>query len=154
MKRPEEIRQALERLASAMVTAKDQLAVTLEQHGPEVVYVVTVAQADMRRLIGTNGANFDAISTLVWSMGNLTSPPLKTRLARIQQVQPSGEVDPAALFRRLAAELRLPPLDALTISHTAALLARAGEHAFEIRAYLLGMCGSNLSPEARRILSQ
>jgi predicted RNA-binding protein YlqC (UPF0109 family) len=154
MKRTEDIRQALERLASAMVTAKDQLTVTVEQHGPEVVYVVTCAQADMRRLIGTQGANFDALSTLVWSLGNLTSPPLKTRLARIQQVQPSGEVDPADLFRRLSAELRLPPMDALTLSNTAALLARAGDHAFELRAYLLGMCAHNLSPEARRVLSQ
>lgn len=154
MKRAEEIRQALERLASAMVTAKDQLVVSVEQRGPEVVYVVTVAQVDMRRLIGTQGANFDALSTLVWSMGNLTTPPLKTRLARIQQVQPSGDIDPADLFRRLAAELRLPPLDTLTLSNTAALLARAGDHAFEIRAYLLGMCAHNLSPEARRLLSQ
>ena len=157
--RIEEIRKALECFVRAMVEHKQQLVVAVEQHGPQIDYRVTVAQSDMRRLIGSKGANFNALSTLVWSMGNLTQPPLLTRLLKIephssQPAAPADDVDPSDLFTAIAVEMGLPSLRLVTASQMRGVLEAAGGQAGELRAYLLAMRKDDLSADVQRILNR
>lgn len=157
--RIEEIRLALECFVRSMVEHKQQLTVTVEQHGPQVDYRVLAAQSDLRRLIGSRGSNFDALSTLVWSLGNLMQPPLKTRLLHFepQTSQPMGQaddVDPSDLFTAIAVQMGLPSLRLVTASQMRGVLEAAGEQAGEIRAYLLAMRKDDLSTDVQRMLER
>lgn len=159
MKRVEEIRSALEGLLFAMVSDHDTMKVTAEQHGPQVDYRVVVASVDMPRVIGTRGTNFDALSTLVWSMGNMVQPTLKTRLLKIEPAKDKSEdlpeVDAAELFDDLAREMALPPrLDLVNVGQMRGILERSGMHAQDIRAYLLAMRAGELSWEVKRFLQR
>lgn len=156
--RIEEIRQALECFVRAMVEHDEQVKVSTEQHGPQVDYRVLAAQSDLRRLIGSGGSNFDALSTLVWSMGNLTRPPIKTRLLRFepQASQPTEQAedgDPSDLFTLIAVEMGLPSLRLVTASQMRGVLEAAGGQAGELRAYLLGMRKDDLSADTARMLN-
>ena len=155
--RDEEIRKALEAMCLAMVENKAALRVTAEQRGPDVKYRVECAPSDMRRLIGTAGGNFSALSTLVWSMGNILQPTLKTELLRFEHrvmEAPVEDDDPADLFASWSSELSLPSLRSMGASHLRALMDRAGAHASELRAYLLAMRADELTREARQFLSK
>lgn len=159
--RIEEIRKALECFVRAMVEHKQQLVVAVEQHGPQIDYRVTVAQSDMRRLIGSKGANFNALSTLVWSMGNLTQPPLLTRLLKIEPHSSHVAVhaddgDPSDMFTAIAVEMGLPSLRLVTASQMRGVLERARTEglAGELRAYLLAMRKDDLSADVQRMLNR
>lgn len=157
--RIEEIRKALECFIKAMVEHDEQVKVTSEQHGPQVDYRVLAAQSDLRRLIGSGGLNFDALSTLVWSLGNLTQPPIKTRLLRFepQASQPAAhadDVDPSDLFTAIAVEMGLPSLRLVTASQMRGVLEAAGGQAGELRAYLLAMRKDDLSVDVQRMLGR
>lgn len=157
MDRIEEIRLALEMLIRAMVRRKKQVRVTYEAKGPEVLFRVEAAQQDLRILIGTRGANFDALSTLVWSMGNV-EPKLHTRLLRYGEnpitCQPdaTGTVDPSDVLRDILTDIGLPNLRSVKGSQVRMLMERAGDGAEELRAYLLGMRYDELSTEVRQAL--
>jgi predicted RNA-binding protein YlqC (UPF0109 family) len=157
MDRVEEIRSALETFARAMVCHKKALRVTFERRGPEVFYRIEAAQADLRYLIGSKGSNFDALSTLVWSMGNV-EPRIQTRLLRLAdkpvtyQPEATGAVDPSDVLRGLLLDVGLPNLASVKGAQVRMLLERAGDGAEELRAYLLGMRVDDLSTEARAAL--
>lgn len=147
MKRIEEIRAALEVFIKAMVVCKSQVYVSVVQKGPDVAFVPIVAQPDMGAVVGAGGKNFDALSTLVWSMGN-QEPRLKTRLLRFESVpQDRPEVDPADLLQEILVALRLGSLQSLRSSDVPALLDKAGSQSIELRAYLLGMRQHELHPD-------
>lgn len=147
MKRIEEIRASLETFIKAMVVCKNQVHVAVVQKGPEVSFAPIVAQPDMGVCVGKSGANFDALSTLVWAMG-LQEPRLKTRLLRFESVpQARPEVDPADLLQEILVALRLGSLQSLRGSDVPALLDKAGNQALELRAYLLGMRQHELNPD-------
>lgn len=159
MKRSEEIRAAIEVIARAMVEHKNQVVVTCEQRGPEVNYLVVAAQPDIRRLVGTSGSNFNALSTLVWSMGN-QEPRIKTRLLPIEPAvepttaqEPGDDFDPVELFNKILFDMRLPAVSRLTTSQMRAVLERAGDQADELRSYLLAM-RSDLADDVRRLLER
>ena len=157
--RIEEIRKALECFIKAMVEHDEQVKVTTAQHGPQVDYRVLAAQSDLRRLIGSGGSNFDALSTLIWSMGNLTQPPIKTRLLRFepqvsQPTEQAEDVDPSDLFTAIAVEKGLPSLRLVTASQMRGVLEAAGSQAVELRAYLLAMRKDDLSADVQRMLNR
>lgn len=157
MDRIEEIRVALEVLIRAMVRRKKFVKVTYETKGPEVLFRVEAAQQDLRILIGTRGVNFDALSTLVWSMGNV-EPKLQTRLLRYGEhpitCQPdaTGTVDPSDVLREILSDIGLPNLRSVKSSQVRMLMERAGNGAEELRAYLLAMRYEELSAEVRQAL--
>ena len=157
--RIEEIRLAIETFARAMAEHKDRVVVTVEQHGPQIDYKITVAQADMPRLVGSLGSNFNSLSSLVWSLGNLTPQRLKTRLLKIephssQRAAPVDDVDPSDLFTAIAVAKGLPSLRLVTASQMRGVLEAAGEQATELRAYLLGMRKDDLSADVQRMLNR
>lgn len=157
--RIEEIRHAIETFARAMAEHKDRVVVTVEQHGPQIDYKITVAQADMPRLVGALGSNFNSLSSLVWSLGNLTPQRLKTRLLKIephssQPAAPADDVDPSDLFTAIAVEMGLPSLRLVTASQMRGVLEAAGGQAGELRAYLLAMRKDDLSADVQRMLNR
>lgn len=159
--RIEEIRHAIETFARAMAEHKERVVVTVEQHGPQIDYRITVARSDMPRLVGSRGSNYDSLSGLVWSLGNLTPQRLKTRLLKIephssQPAAPADDVDPSDLFTAIAVEMGLPSLRLVTASQMRGVLERARTDglAGELRAYLLAMRKDDLPADVQRMLNR
>lgn len=155
--RIEEIRASVESVARAMVEFKEQVSVTSSQRGPEVVFHLKAVQSDLRRLIGTSGSNFDALSTLVWSMGN-QEPKLKTRLLRFEAIQKAqaaaySDADPSDLLTMILTDMGIPSLATVTTGQMRAILERAGRQAEDLRMYLLTM-RADVPAEARKVLEK